>query len=132
MSIYNYIPYCYSDDNSDTNPANVYINPTELSGIIVSHALRPIVKITNIYSGKSILRYVSGKSMNGLNKSSITMDILNARELKIITGDQIIVSKANIFERTVIFPFRHPDEAIRLAFNYFIISVIISFFTLLF
>jgi hypothetical protein len=121
-----YTPFIYSDITNDPSPNRVYIHPTKLEGLIISHASRPICKIVNHQTGRSILRYVSGKSMKGLNGDCITMDSLNAKELLVKEGHTLTVKNATYFERNFIFPVKHPDEAIRIAFYYFILSIIFT------
>ncbi len=121
-----YIQFVYSENAGDPSPTRVYVHPTQLDGLILSHSSRPICKITNLNTGRSILRYVSGKSMNGLNGECITMDSLNAKELQAKEGHTLKIKNATYFERNFIFPITHPDEAIRIAYFYFIFSTLLT------
>jgi hypothetical protein len=105
---------------------HAFIHPSNLTGEIPAHYLRPIIKITNTEKNKSIIRKVRARSFEGLGDNNIALDFLNRKELAAKKGDKLIISKPNLLETYIIYPLKHPDYNIRIAFIYFIASIVVS------
>lgn len=105
---------------------SVYVVPTELSGKIFSHRGRPLYCIKNKKKPKkSIVRKVRSTVGTDFTGENILMDYLNARELGLETGDEVLFEKAS--KRDYIkYLNRHPNEDIRIAFKLFLIGVLIG------
>jgi hypothetical protein len=125
-TIYNLIDFDYVSLRNGPEPDSVYISPNELSGLVKSHKSRPLCKIFNPKNGKSILRYVRGRVMNGLDSKTITMDYLNIKELSAHKGDQLEIKSVTFYDHILFYPIFHPSETIRIAFWYFATSLIIA------
>jgi hypothetical protein len=124
--MYNLIEFDYEIGKVGPETDSVYISPTGLKGLVNSHMSRPLCRIYNPKNGKSILRFVRGKAMNGLDKNSITMDYLNMRELSASAGNELEIIESSIIDRIFWYPIFHPSEQIRIAFWYFIASLILQ------
>ena len=105
---------------------NAFICTSNLSGFITAHYSRPLIKITNNVKNKSIIRKVRAESIPKLTINNIALDYLNRKELDAEVGDELIISNTNLFESAIIYPFKHPDQNVRIIFKYLIISIIIS------
>jgi len=87
------------------------------------------MKIT--FNGKSISRKLRSKAIDGLDGKSIGIDHVSLIELNASDGDSIVWKKANFFERFVTYYYKNPNEDIRGAWWYFLMSMIISIASLI-
>jgi hypothetical protein len=109
----------------------VYLQPKELEGLIESHYKRPIVKIKSTKNDKTIYRKLRGKSHEGLTKEFIVLDHISLKELNAQEGDSVSIEKASLFHRYVTYYKRNPNEDVRVAWRYFILSFFLSLTSLI-
>jgi hypothetical protein len=106
--------------------SSVYLQPKALEGLIETHYQRPIVKIKSTKQRKVIYRKIRGKSIEGLTKEFIGLDNISLKELNVQDGDSVSIEKASLFHRYVTYYKRNPNEDLRGAWWYFIISFFLS------
>ena len=95
-----------------------YVQPSNLNGQIKSHRSRPICKIK--YNDKYILRKLKSKTIEGLDKNSLVLDHISLIELNAKNGNEVILSKANFWQRWVSYYRKNPIEDVRETWWYFV------------
>lgn len=102
----------------------VYVQSSNLKGLISSHRSRPIYKI--ICNDKYILRKVRAKAIDGLDANSVIIDHISMIELGAQDRSEISFSKANFWQRWFTYYQKNPNEDVRAAWWYFIIGQLIA------
>jgi hypothetical protein len=113
----------------DMDHSAVYVQSSNLNGLIKSHRSRPIYKIT--FKSNSIFRKIRSKAIEGLDKDSIILDHISMVELNVENGTEITLKKANSYERWITYYCKNPIEEVRVAWYYFVFSQLIAFVSLI-
>ena len=108
----------------------VYVHPSVLADKIKAHYKRPIVKVICLKSKKIILRKLRAKSEHGLTADVLGIDHISLLELHASEGDQVELKNVNFWSRYVTYYCKHPDEDIRGAWLYFILSFLLGLISL--
>ncbi len=101
---------------------SIYLNTTEISGLILSDSKRLLVKIK--FQNKSIIRKIRG--YNKLTKDEVLLDYTSARELGVEKGNEVVIQKANFMESCVTYLIKHPKEEIRFSYYFFLITLVLA------
>jgi hypothetical protein len=107
---------------------SIYLASQELKGQVTSHGKRPIIRVANKNNPKKyILRKIRAKSIEGLTSETLCIDFLSAKELELEIGSFVLIKKSTIFDKYHRYLRKHPNEDIRLAHSFFILSIAIGF-----
>ncbi len=104
--------------------AAVYVQPTNLHGMVKAHYKRPIVKVT--CNGKIIYRKLRAKAIKGLDAETVGIDYISIMELGTNDDDLIQIEKARFPGRFISYFVKHPNEDIRTGWICFALSLLIS------
>jgi hypothetical protein len=105
---------------------SVYQIPSNLPKVADGEHKRKIIKLKNSENGKTVVRLIRGRSLEGFTANEIIMDPVTMRELGVKVGDNVEVKSANLWDRKFKFYWNHPELAIRLAFKMGLFATVLT------
>lgn len=114
------------DANFYPEADSVYQIPSSLTDVAPGERNRKLVTLKNPENGKTIVRLLRGKSLEGFTANETIVDHVSMRELGVKVGDSVEVKSANLWDRKFKFYWNHPEVAIRLASKMGLLAIVLS------